>query len=712
MRISKVTIKNYRGIKDCTFEASPLSCLIGENNAGKSSVLLALSLFINGSTLTSHDFYDNCENITIDILFSDIRSGDLLRLTTEQGERIKGIIYDGTMHLVRIYDTNGKSSLKCKRLLPNDNRLNSTYIGELLQGKRGAAIKDALIQEFPEHASHFNEITTITLAKEKAEVIAQEVLNEHKSLQVDDLPTGIENSIKNLLPEPIFITAVKDFKDDVKHKESTSFGRLMGILLGLIESDHSFQNAWTALDALYNSLNKISGTDGTNKDNRLEQIKNVEDKVTQILNGNFPGVGIEIKIPKIDLKQLLSNAQLIIDDGVPGNIESKGDGLKRAVTYSLLRAYVELKKDKQRTTEIGGSASTDGTSIPQPYLFLFEEPELYLHPSAQRILFDALATLSSSENQVFLTTHSPIFFSPESTGSFIRLKKAAQADGKPCSKIDSINLVSDLAAKDVFQILCFENNAAAFFADHVLLVEGDCDQIYLKGIAKLLKNEWDFDARNIPVIRMDGKSNVKRFREFFKRFNTKVSVVLDADAMMDGFEKLDASEEVTDMRVELLKNIDGLLLQGGGDELPANRIKQMVNRYTWREKYDRLKVLAKIVQSGGRLTDDEISEIDLLFPEAEENYGRRKIFTEHEASLPGKLSLLDRLREHNIFILSKGAIEKYYLPGCTGGDKPSKALHALELARSNQSIDQSLPKVKVLGEDKCELSLIFGKIFS
>jgi len=55
------------------------------------------------------------------------------------------------------------------------------------------------------------------------------------------------------------------------------------------------------------------------------------------------------------------------------SIDYKGDGLKRAVTFALLRTYVEQK-------------NTFKESDNSKFLFLFEEPELYLHPKAQRIL--------------------------------------------------------------------------------------------------------------------------------------------------------------------------------------------------------------------------------------------------------------------------------------------------------------------------------------
>lgn len=56
MYISKLKIKNYRGIKSDELDASPFICVIGENNAGKSTILLATSLFFSGTSLGKSDF--------------------------------------------------------------------------------------------------------------------------------------------------------------------------------------------------------------------------------------------------------------------------------------------------------------------------------------------------------------------------------------------------------------------------------------------------------------------------------------------------------------------------------------------------------------------------------------------------------------------------------------------------------------------------------
>lgn len=714
MKISKVTVQNYRGIKDCTIEASPFVCLIGENNSGKSSFLLALSLFFSGTSLSKNDFYNEDEKVTIDVTFDEITEGDLLRLTSDQAERIKQIIVQNSLTLVRVYELNGKSNLLCRQLAPIEERYKQPFIDALLKGKNKLDLLQVLKETYHENKEEFEGINTQTAAKSKLQEIIQLLPDIKKEKALFPLPTGMEASIKNLLPEPIYITAVKDFKDDVKVRETTSFGKLLGILLNLIEQEENVLNAWQALDQLFDKMNKTVGEDGTAKDNRFKQIKEVEETVAGILNTNFPNVNIEIKIPKPELKQILSNALLIIDDGVPGQIESKGDGLKRSVTFALLRAYVELNK-KNKSQKVQENSNTSVVSpTPHPYVFLFEEPELYLHPSAQRILFDALQKLTVNQNQVFVSTHSPLFFSPEATGTFVKLRKVSIAHHKPFTDVSCVNLIRDFAAKDVFQIVCFENNSAAFFANQVLLVEGDCDQIYIKGIAKCLNAEWDFDSKNIPVIRIDGKGNVKRFKSFFEKFNIKVSVLLDADAMIDGFEKLDVATDISHMRNMLMGTVESLVSEQNIQvTMNGDKVSKLVSSYTFANKYNRLKDIVKDIQGGRQLTEEEIRELNLLFFE-EEKIAKRKVYTESDATdfIKQKNDLLSLLRKHNIFILSRGAIEKYYPEGVTGSDKPSKALNALAKLKEIEDLKDFLPKILDGETEKCEISSILEVVFS
>lgn len=122
------------------------------------------------------------------------------------------------------------------------------------------------------------------------------------------------------------------------------------------------------------------------------------------------------------------------------------------------------------------------------YILLFEEPELYLHPRAQRQLFEALKNFSL-DHPVLLTTHSPVFFGIDATATFTKLQKLQPSTSGV--KAVSIVLDEELSARDAFQLICHENNEAALFARKVVLVEGDSDVLVFPHLAKLLNKDWD-----------------------------------------------------------------------------------------------------------------------------------------------------------------------------------------------------------------------------
>jgi putative ATP-dependent endonuclease of OLD family len=275
----------------------------------------------------------------------------------------------------------------------------------------------------------------------------------------------------------------------------------------------------------------------------------------------------------------------------------------------------------------------------------------------------------------------------------------------------TINLLKEIQAKDAFQIICYENNTAAFFSNSVLLVEGDSDLIYIKEVARLLNSEWNFDIKNIPIISINGKSNIKRFVEFYNFFQIKCYCIVDSDVLIDGFEKFDVSEEIKLQRSNLLTVIDKLADEKGVEaDLPRDKIKEIVRRYTWKDSFNRLKIIGQKISKGEAVTPEELIEIEFLFAE-ETNNRRRQIFTDKEIVVEGKADLLQALRSQNIFILSHGAIESYYPNGIVGDDKPTKALNAINFLKEQAGCKVHLPTITIGEEVKCELEIIYEKIF-
>lgn len=705
MHFSSITVKNYRCLHDAATTLTNFTTIIGENNAGKSSLLQAISLFIRGTKLTYLDFYNKDEDIVLDVVITNVKDQDLDTIAEQHRERIIPLLQNGTMRLVRRYKPDGSSSLRCFRPIPLQPRYRSDVYNGELKGKTGTVLRDYLTQTYPEHIERFTSNTQAS-AKQVIEEIAGELPPEQLIEEETELPTGIDNSIKNLLPEPIYIPAVKDLSDEVKTKETTSFGRLLSVLFNVIgtqltETEETFAT-------LNRKLNRVRNDDGSWEDQRLDEVRAIENTIAGYVRENFPNISLEIQVPPPEIKTILSSAKVVVDDGVPGLIDSKGDGLKRSVTFSILRAYITLST-KPEWQKPGGKEGR----ITDRYLFLFEEPELYLHPKAQMILYEALCKISQN-HQVIISTHSPLFLSPHTSGTFIKINKIFPSNGEPpFSKLIPVDL-NDLDYRDLYQMLCFENNSAAFFGESVVLIEGDSDEICYCHIAKTLNPEWDFTKHRVSMVRVGGKGNIKRYREFFSRFAIHAYIITDLDILVRDFDKLGLPQEINEQRNSLLALVDEIIKKEGiGEEGPPEKIKDGVQKFSWREKWDRFKGIAEKVANGIPVEVNEIAMIDQMLDLGREE-PRLFVLKSHPNLRKPKLALLSTIRHHGIFILEKGAIEDYYPPEVTGKDKPSKALAFCSLHPDANSIKNRCCSIKAngAGAEESEFEAIFEPIFS
>ncbi|MDR6956004.1 hypothetical protein J2X65_005397 [Ancylobacter sp. 3268] len=341
-------------------------------------------------------------------------------------------------------------------------------------------------------------------------------------------------------------------------------------------------------------------------------------------------------------------------------------------------------------------------------IFLFEEPELYLHPKSQRVLFNTLGRIASA-HQVVVTTHSPLFFAPGVTAAFVRVAKAP-AVPKPVGVLHPVEFALDAANAEVFRMARFENADAAFFSRRVVLFEGESDDAYCKHVAKMLNAEWDFDRKNIALVRVSGKGNFAKFRRFFESFGIEVKIVADLDALFDGFQHLGATPALTLMRGDILQQLDARAVTLGVKAEPAPRqIKDMIHQNSWRDRYNAARAALRQMQETQLIDDGVLQQIDNLFV-WEQDIARVKVCREDDQARGMIVPVLDGMRTLGVCILSKGAIEDYYPDGTPGNcSKPEKALGACGLV-TDAVIATGLSASLAAGRD-VELTEIFTEIF-
>lgn len=647
MRIGHIHVQNYRGLKDVEACISKFACIIGENNAGKSSLLQAFIIFLSGKGLDEHSYYDETQPIVVTVRFDDVTDRDLESLDEGHRPRIKEIIYDGKLTLVRRFPPGESSKLRCKRMIPVDPRFHEDTYNEGLRGKKGKDIEIFLADQYPELDK---EVTRGVNTQKVAKSLIKDHVDNHlpscdKRLEDADLPTGFAQSVTKLLPEPIYVAAVKDFADEIKAKQSATFGKLLSVLLDAIEP--KLNEAQEVFKELEKHLNRIDHPDGRQTDDRLDDVKRIEDTVAIYLREIFPQIKVELKIPPPEVKTILSSADIEINDGVRGNVDTKGDGLKRAITFAIFRSYVELSKGDTNSL----------LERQNRFLFLFEEPELYLHPIAQRTLFEALSQVSQ-RHQVLISTHSPFFFQPENTDIFIKMKKVS-ANPKPYSKLVRADL-SDMSFRDLFQIISFETSNTAFFSKKAVLVEGDSELIVIPHIARTLQADWDFVKNHIAIIKINGKDSIKRFKKFFTAFDIPIVVITDLDILVDSFKQLDVEQDIKRLQSSLLQKVD---MEKESPESGSRRIDILRN-------HDYTEIL----------------------------YLKRK--------------LLAKLRMQGIYIWEKGCLDDYYPNEIAPKNiKPQRAYNFCQKIKTREAVLELCEEIPIGNESRSEFEVIFSSIF-
>ena len=165
------------------------------------------------------------------------------------------------------------------------------------------------------------------------------------------------------------------------------------------------------------------------------------------------------------------------------------------------------------------------------YLLLIDEPENALHPMAARAAQRHLYQLAEDpEWQVMLTTHSPYFVNPfEDHTTIVRLERAGgdkSALGRKTYRADEVDFDPDtkrnLKAVQQMDVGFSE----VFFGSHPILVEGDTEHAAF--IAAIVEASHEL-ADRATVIRARGKAILPGLVTMLRHFRVPFSVVHDVD---------------------------------------------------------------------------------------------------------------------------------------------------------------------------------------
>ena len=163
--------------------------------------------------------------------------------------------------------------------------------------------------------------------------------------------------------EANFVWADTNPNEEMSFGSTTICGNLLKEIVKKFEETDEFKTFSTLFNKTFNDENS-----------RLKRdLKRIEEKTQNIFLEQFGKAKISFHFDELKTEAFFKNTKIEIDDGTLTNMEEKGSGMQRSVALALLQVYAEeLIKHP------------DNSDINKPFFLFIDEPEICLHPQAQK----------------------------------------------------------------------------------------------------------------------------------------------------------------------------------------------------------------------------------------------------------------------------------------------------------------------------------------
>ncbi|MHA1561565.1 MAG: ATP-dependent nuclease [Promethearchaeota archaeon] len=572
MKIKKVAITNFRTIKSAEFYFFPYMVFVGKNNSGKSNIMKALDVFF-GRKPVEDDFRlegKKRENeISITLTFIDLLEGEK---NLYQGN----ILFEGTekaqveIKLTILHQEKMQLKYEIAKLIPDlsssaaKNRYGFLYDTGLISKKE--------FQEDPDVPDEFKQLMEEFIAKKKEKMkkagkspssrlskgdmvsLKTQYIKQHPEIsslkmtkQYVKSKIGTTN-ISRYLGNYYFIPAVQDIDEETtyKAKGATSINRLMNYILDQMRDEEKEQEHNQQIREIMKKIYQI--------DNSSSELNKLAFKLNDTLK-EFDGskIRFDTVLPNIN-KMVRDSLKIYMNDGVDTLVSEKGHGLQRYFMVSLFKIWAETllvknKEEFQKKSDGDGESIDLVPAISNSVYFAIEEPELFLHPQYQDLMQNYLLKIASTDNhQIILNTHAPNFIDFNDYKSVAKVLKSkngayeATTILQPIEEIDYTLKIKDIIhapRKDSKKIRRINeinlsyymnpNRSELFFADKVVLVEGETEKIMLQRWADYFFP--DLVAKRVTTTYVDcnGKFNMQLYQEMLNGFQIPYVIIIDDD---------------------------------------------------------------------------------------------------------------------------------------------------------------------------------------
>ena len=321
-------------------------------------------------------------------------------------------------------------------------------------------------------------------------------------------PTGLSTNLFKLFPETIFVRATADTSDELGEKQSTALSKIKKEVL-----DSFFQIVGAKVKERMKDIDSYLHGENTI---RAAELRDFEKDFDAEMMGEFETCKSRVEFDLPDQETVKGGMRILLKDAHHSSeIADKGHGLQRTAFFAMVRMLAQ---------RVVSSAAKP------PPIFLIEELEAFLHPSAQVRLVGAIKSLTKNY-QVIVTTHSPFVVTPEVITGLRMVRRNLQGS-QAYGPTKKENEIKSAEYKTVRNGLAYSGQMAAIFSDRIVVVEGKNDDGFFPKVSSLL----GYGSKGIMVTYAKasggGATNVRQSKRFFELLGAKgVSVILDYDCL-------------------------------------------------------------------------------------------------------------------------------------------------------------------------------------
>ncbi len=504
MYLSRIVIKDFRSIRELNLKFSPgKNVIVGRNNSGKSNIIKAIDLvlgenspaFAKSENVTEIDFYtrkeidsSGKENIVSSreiYIFCELKRDKDEKLDYEEMYKCNG--FKVSAEIIRWeQDAKGKSKPVKRPKRIKDSELQKVF--EVPDDSEFIYV-DHKLRHQKTFESQFEDKNCFGFVfranKDEDGNVTKCLRFVYREDESHDWVMAFYATIRNELLQSAIIPSFRDPANQLRLSNWTWYGKLMRFLTDKPAKSKELMDAFKQV-----------------KDVGDQIFQEAKDKVqTGALEISFPGTEIHFQF-NTDLKtDIYKNCVIYVDDGFKSQLVDKGSGIQSATIIGLFNYYVKNIATK--------------TSA----LLCIEEPELYLHPHARRVISDKLdAFLENNKNQVIITTHS---------SEFIRTTKEDMNIIFVKKEKSGCTIALPIEIKNYKRLLLDNNQNELFFADKVVVCEG-FDNYILRWIAQE-KFTGKLDEENVSIISVGGKDKIDDLTKMVLNMGIECYVFADFD---------------------------------------------------------------------------------------------------------------------------------------------------------------------------------------